>query len=53
MSSRSRRYGRLFPWWGELHEGFRTRLREHREFVRWGLDPPDPDQPGRWRRANG
>jgi hypothetical protein len=49
MSNRSRRYGRLFPWWGELHAGIRTRLREHREFVRWGLDPPD--EPRRGRRA--
>jgi hypothetical protein len=47
----SRRKGRLAPWWDELHFGIRVRLREHREYVRWGLDPPD--EPRKRRRANG
>jgi hypothetical protein len=47
----ARRKGRLTPWWDELHSVVRMRLREHRECVRWGLDPPD--EPRKRRRGHG
>ena len=43
-----RHKGRLAPYYPALHAPTRTRLREHKQFVRWGLDPPDEPR----RKAN-
>lgn len=43
-----RHSGRLAPYYDELHAPMRTRLREHKMYVRCGLDAPDEPR----RRAN-
>ena len=37
----ARHDGRLAPYYRELHAAIRSRLREHKLMVRWGLGPPD------------
>src|SRR5262245_45742136 len=37
----ARHDGRLAPYYDELHRAMRSRLREHKIMVRWGLDAPD------------
>jgi hypothetical protein len=51
IMTRERR-GRLAPFCDELHLPLRIRLREHKMYVRCGLDPPDePRRKSRSERA--